>query len=137
MRAATWSTFRNFAAAQSSWLRARDVADRLPDDDPDRRWMRIAPRALLCANQYRIRSGDADVAFSELKELCATAGDERSLAIGLAGIALAGQLDARFGEASEHATDLVRLLDSVGDPKSTLALSVAYLNIQAGRRPIR
>ena len=35
MRAATWSTFRNFAAAQSSWLRARQVADRLPDDDPD------------------------------------------------------------------------------------------------------
>ena len=29
MRAATWSTFRNFAAAQSSWLRARQVADRL------------------------------------------------------------------------------------------------------------
>ena len=47
MRAATWSTFRNFAAAQSSWLRAREVADRLPDDDADRLSMRIAPRALV------------------------------------------------------------------------------------------
>ena len=49
MRAATWYTFRNFAAAHSSWLRARQVADRLPDDDPDRLAMRIAPRTLLCA----------------------------------------------------------------------------------------
>ena len=56
--------------------------------------MRIAARALLCAHEYRIRSGRADVEFSELKELCAIAGDERSVAIGLAGLALATQLDA-------------------------------------------
>ena len=74
MRAATWSTFRNFAAAQSSWLRARDVADRIPEDDPDRHRMRIVPRALLCANEYRIRTGQSDTAFAELKDLCATAG---------------------------------------------------------------
>ena len=61
MRAATWPTFRNFAAAHSSWLRARHVADRLPDDEPDRLSMRIAARTLLCANEYRIRSGRADI----------------------------------------------------------------------------
>ena len=37
MRAATWSTFRNFAAAQSSWLRAPQVADRLPGEDRNSR----------------------------------------------------------------------------------------------------
>ena len=77
MRAANWSTFRNFAAAHSSWLRARQVADHLPDDDPERLSMRIAPRALLCAHEYRIRSGHADIAFAELKELCAIAGRAR------------------------------------------------------------
>ena len=130
MRAANWSTFRNFSAAHSSWLRARQVADHLPDDDPERLSMRIAPRALLCAHEYRIRSGHADIAFAELKELCAIAGDKRSLAIGLAGLALASQLDARFRDASAYATELVQLLDSVGDPTLTLALSVSYLNIK-------
>ena len=96
MRAATWSTFRNFAAAQTSWLRARDVADRLPDGDASRLSMRIAPRALLCANEYRIRSGLAGERFAELTELCAAAGDKRSLAIGMAGLALANQLSSQF-----------------------------------------
>jgi adenylate cyclase len=130
LRAATWSTFRNFAAAQSSWRRARDVADRLPEDDPDRLKMRIAPRALLCANEYRIRSGHPDTAFAELKELCTIAGDKRSLAIGLAGVAMATQLDARFRPAAALATELVELLDSVGDAMLTTALAVSYLNIK-------
>ena len=132
MRAATWYTFRNFAAAHSSWLRARQVADRLPDDDPDRLSMRIASRTLLCAQEYRIRSGHADVEFAELKELCAIAGDKRSLAIGLAGMALATQLGGGTREASGLATELVQLLDSVGDDALTVALSVAFLNITLG-----
>jgi adenylate cyclase len=130
MRAAAWSTFRNFAAAQTSWLRARDVADRLPDHDADRLRMRIAPRALLCANEYRIRSGHADTAFAELNELCTTAEDKRSLAIGLAGIALARQLEGHFSEAAVQASELVELIATVNDPTLTLALSVAYLNIK-------
>ena len=129
MRAANWSTFRNFAAAHSSWLRARQVADRLPDDDPDRLSMRIAPRTLLCAHEYRIRSGRADVEFAELNELCAIAGDKRSLAIGLAGLALGMQLGGNSREASGLATELVQLLESVDDPALTVALSVAFLNV--------
>ncbi len=128
MRAATWSTFRNFAAAQSSWLRARQVADRLPGDDEDRLSMRIAPRALLCAHEYRIRSGRGDAEFSELKELCTAAGDDRSLAIGLAGVTLATQLSSGPREAASLAKELVRLVESIGDPALTVALSVAYLN---------
>ena len=45
MRAGTWSTNRDIAAAQTSWRRARQVADRLPDDHPDRGAMRIAARS--------------------------------------------------------------------------------------------
>ena len=43
MRAATWSTNRDIAAARLSWERARKIADALPADDPDRAAMRIAP----------------------------------------------------------------------------------------------
>ena len=37
MRAGAWLTNRDIDAAQTSWQRARQVADRLPDDDPDPR----------------------------------------------------------------------------------------------------
>ncbi len=135
MRAASWSTFRNFAAAQTSWLRARDVADRLPDHDANRLSMRIAPRALLCANEYRIRGGRVDEEFAELKELCAIARDDRSLAIGLAGMALATQLTLGPRAASGLAAELIKILESVGDPELTVSLSVAPLtaSIQGGR----
>ena len=43
MRAATWATNRDIAAAQLSWERAQTVADALPAEDPNRVAMRIAP----------------------------------------------------------------------------------------------
>ena len=134
MRAARWYTFRNFAAAHSSWLRAREVADRLPDGDPDRLAMRIAPRTLLCAHEYRIRSGRADIEFAELKELCAVAGDKRSLAIGLAGLSLATQLDTGPRDSWPLATELVQLLESIGDPSLTVSLAVAPMTATLPRR---
>ena len=102
---------------------------------PDRLGMRIAPRTLLCATAYRIRSGRVGTDFSELKELCASAGDERSLAIGLAGVALATQLEVGPRQASALATELVRLLESIGDPELTVTLSMAPLtnNLQGGK----
>ena len=36
MRAATWATNRDIAAARLSWERAQKIADALPADDPDR-----------------------------------------------------------------------------------------------------
>ena len=48
MRAATWATNRDVAAARLSWERARKLADALPADDPHRAAMRIAPRTMLC-----------------------------------------------------------------------------------------
>ncbi len=51
MRAATWATNRDIAAARRSWERARQIADTLPTDDPKRPAMRIAPRTMLCGTQ--------------------------------------------------------------------------------------
>nr|WP_255361812.1 adenylate/guanylate cyclase domain-containing protein [Mycobacterium sp. 1274761.0] len=135
MRAATWFTFRNFAAAQSSWLRARQVADQLPDDDRDKLSMRISARAHLCAQEYRSRSGHADNAFAELKELCEAAGDKRSLAIGLAGLSLARNMDLGPRPASGLVAELIEILDEIDDPQLTVSLSVAPLtaSIQAGK----
>ena len=42
MRAATWAQSRDVRAVYKSWQRARDVADRLPVDEPDRSAMRIS-----------------------------------------------------------------------------------------------
>ena len=55
MRAATWSTNRDIAAARLSWERARQIADALPADDPDQLSMRIAPRTMLCATDWQAR----------------------------------------------------------------------------------
>ncbi len=53
MRAGAWSTRRDIAAARASWERARRIADALPDTDPDRTAMRIAPRTKLCGSAWR------------------------------------------------------------------------------------
>ena len=137
MRAATWSTWRNIAAARSSWTRAQQVADRLPDGQPDRMAMRIAPRTLLCANAYRFGVEGLEIDFDQLRALCTTARDERSLAIGTCGLLMARQLEGRGHdqEASRLATELNQLLDSVSDPTLTVALSVPLMsiNLEAGR----
>jgi len=124
MRAGTWSTNRDIAAAHMSWRRARQVADRLPDDDPDRMAMRIAPRTLLCASAFRVGSG-ADPGFEELRELCTAAGDQRSLAIGMTGQVVAHYMNARRREASRLASEHIALLESIGDPTSKVGLSFA------------
>jgi adenylate cyclase len=130
MRAATWSTFRNIAAAQSSWRRARGVADQLPNDDPERASMRIAPRTLLCANAYRVSSSRAEIGFNELRDLCTDAGDMRSLAIGMAGLVLATHMNGHRQDASRLATELITLLQSIGDPTLTVALSVPPMSVK-------
>ena len=54
MRAATWATNRDIAAARLSWERARKIADALPAEDPERTAMRIAPRTMLCGFAWRV-----------------------------------------------------------------------------------
>jgi adenylate cyclase len=47
MRAGGWLAIRDIRAARTSWQRARQVADRLPADAPDRTSMQIAPRTAM------------------------------------------------------------------------------------------
>ena len=85
MRAGAWSSSRDIRAARISWERARRVADALPANDPERTAMRIAPRTALCTSTWRAGLGVADTGFDELRGLCASAGDDLSLAIGMYG----------------------------------------------------
>ena len=88
MRAATWATYRDIAAARQSWERAQAIADALPAEDPNRTAMRIAPRTMLCGIAWRVQVNVAGDRFEELRELCAAAGDKASLAIAMAGLVL-------------------------------------------------
>jgi adenylate cyclase len=127
MRAGSWLTNRDIDAAQTSWQRARQVADRLPDDDPDRTQMRIGPRTLLAGTAWRVGGMSSDPGFNELSELCTATGDQQSLAIGMTGLVIAKNMNAHYREAADLGTELVRLLDAIGDPILTVALSFAAM----------
>lgn len=130
MRAGGWSSIRDVAAAQTSWRRARDIADQLPADVPDLLALRIAPRTLLSASAFRVGGSGAETGFEELRELCAEAGDKRSLAIGMTGL-VAQRYTAHSREASDLATEHIRLLESIGDPTLTVGLSFPALAAKA------
>jgi adenylate cyclase len=127
MRAGAWLTNRDIDAAQTSWQRARQVADRLPDDDPDRAQMRIGPRTLLSGTAWRVGGMSSDPGFNELSELCSATGDRRSLAIGMTGLVIAKNMNAHYREAADLGTKLIRLLDDIGDPTLVVALSFAAM----------
>ena len=99
MRAGAWSSSRDIRAARNSWERARRVADALPANDPERTAMRIAPRTALCTSTSRAGLGVADTGFDELRELCSSAGDDVSLAIGMYGQLNALSFEHRHREA--------------------------------------
>jgi adenylate cyclase len=126
MRAAGWSTTRDIVAAHTSLHRALQIADRLPEDHPERTAMRIAPRTLLCAVAVRVGGSGAEIGFDELRDLCEAAGDKRSLAIGMTGL-VAQQFTAHREEASDLASEHIRLLESIGDPTLTVGLSFAAM----------
>ena len=125
MRAGTWLTHRDLSGARSSWRKAQQVADRIPDEaEPHPAAMRIAPRTLLCASAWLAGGTMADTGFEELRELADAAGDKTSLAMGMSGWLAALIVHSRFEEASRRAFELVSLLESIGDP--TLMLGLAY-----------
>jgi class 3 adenylate cyclase len=125
MRAATWATNRDVAAAWLSWERAVKIADALPADDPDRVAMRIAPRTMLCGIAWRVHVNVAGDRFDELRELCTAAGDKASLAIAMAGLVADHAYQGRVREASQLASEAWALVESVGDPTLTVGLSFA------------
>ncbi len=128
MRAATWATNRDIVAARLSWQLARQLADRLPADDPDRTAMRIAPRTLLSGSAWRVSASVADTAFDELRELCTAAGDKVSLAIGMAGLLMVLSLHAEHREASRLASEYTTLIEAIGDPTLTVGLSTGSIH---------
>ena len=125
MQAATWYGARDIPAARKSWQQALCAADMLPDDDPDRLTMRIAPRALLCGSTFQVGGKPADTGFDELRELTAAAGDKKSLAIGMAGHLTTLTFNARHSEAASMASEFATLVESIGDPAMTVGLFYA------------
>ncbi len=127
MRAATWATNRDIAAARLSWERATRIADALPAEDPHRAAMRIAPRTMLCGTAFRVHVSVAGDRFEELRQLCTAAGDKASLAIGMAGLVADHAYHDRIREASQLASEAMALIESVGDATLTVGLSVALV----------
>jgi class 3 adenylate cyclase len=127
MRAGTWATNRDIAAARLSWERAEKIADAVPAEDPNRTPMRIAPRTMLCGNAWRVHERVAGARFDELRQLCTAAGDKPSLAIAMAGLVVDHTYQGRVREASQLASEAVALIESVGDPTLTVALSGAAI----------
>ncbi len=125
MRAGAWSTHRDLAAARLSWERAREIADSLPTDDPGRIEMRIAPRTLLCGTAWRVHADTSAERFEELRELCSLAGDKASFAMGLAGQVLNLWDHAHLREASALASELMALVEAIGDPE--LIVGVTFM----------
>ena len=145
MRAGAWAATRDIVAAWASWERARRVADALPADDADRTAMRIAARAWLCGNAFRVHADISGGLFEELRELCTAAGDKPSLAIGMVGLMLEHMRHGRVREASRLASETMALVESIGKPTLTVELSLAAISTSfrparwprccAGRRP--
>ena len=126
MRAGAWSTIRDLGAARLSWERARQIADALPDEDPDQLSMRIAPRAMLCATVWQGGGlQESQASFAELRELCNAAGDKLSLAIAMSGLATELLYTGRSREGSRLVSEQMALLESIGDPILTMGLAVA------------
>ena len=134
MRAATWATNRDIAAARLSWERAQKIADALPADDPERAAMRIAPRTMLCGIAWHVHMSITGARFEELRHLCTAAGDKASLAIAMAGLVADQAFQARTGEASVLASEAMALIESVGDATLTVGLSFApvHAKIESG-----
>lgn len=122
MRAGNWFTNRDIGAARKSWRRAKELADELSAADPDLRWMRIAPRALLCGSTWRAGGSVADTGFDELRALCTRAEDQVPLAMGMAGFISQLAVTARIREASRLASEYVELIDSIDQPGLTVGM---------------
>src|SRR5262249_9792090 len=122
MRAGAWAQPRDIRAAQTSWHRAREVADRIDGDEPAEIDMRIKPRTFLSVHALRFSGSVEQTGLDELRELCAANGDDLSLAIGTGGTCTMQVFHYRFKEAAELASDLVALLEGLSDPTMTITL---------------
>ena len=130
MRAGVWSTRRDISAARASWERARRIADALPDDDPDRTAMRIAPRTKLCGSAWRgVQPNIAD-RVEELRELCTSVADNASLVIGLTALAFEHTFYGRYRQASRLASEQMALLETIDDPTSIIGAATVPISVK-------
>jgi class 3 adenylate cyclase len=127
MRAGTWATNRDIAAARPSWELARKIAEALPADAPDLAAMRIAPLTMLCATAWRVHVSVTGGRFDELRKLCAGAGNKGSLAIGMAGLVIDHAYHDRIRDASALATEQMALTEAIGDPNLIIGLCVPVM----------
>jgi adenylate cyclase len=116
MRAGDLLRFRDIDASRLSWQRASQVADTMPAEHPSREALRIAPRALLIASNFRATGPVDDAGFEELRVLTDTAGDKLSLATALSGRVTTLAFRGRYGEALREANELVGVIQSIEDP---------------------
>jgi hypothetical protein len=123
MRAGGWSTGRNLVAANTSWERARRVADMCSVEEADRAALVIAPLAMLCGIGW-VAHADIAPRFEELRELCTLVGDKRSMAIGMTGLIVEHMVHARMRQASRLASEHIALIESIDDPTLMLGLSL-------------
>jgi len=131
MRAGVWSNNRDVAAARLSWERACRVADALPDNHRERTALRIAPRTLLCGTDWRAHADESGIRFEELRELCAQAGDQTSLAVGMTSRVGWHAQCGQVREARRLASESLALLDSIGDPSLTAQAGFSAIGIKA------
>jgi adenylate cyclase len=66
----------------------------------------------------------------ELRELCADAGDNASLAVGLTALALQHGNRGHYRESIRLASEIMAMLESVGDPTSTIGATTAVASIR-------
>jgi adenylate cyclase len=83
----------------------------------------------LCASSWRVVSDASDTGFDELRDLCVQTGDQVSLALGLAGQVTTVHLRGDIGKAVRLGTELVELLESIGDPALDVGLLLPAINI--------
>ena len=130
MRAGAWATNRDISAARLSWERATRIADALPDDDPNRLAMRIAPRTMLCGTAWRVHAEISGTYFDELQELCTAADDKASLAIAMNGVVSEHMIHGRVGEGSRMVSEQLAMMESIADPELTLGLSIGFIAVK-------
>jgi class 3 adenylate cyclase len=130
MRAAAWATIRDINAARLGWERAQTIADALPDADPDRLAMRIAPRTMLCGTAWRVHADVSGSYFEELRNLCTAADDNSSLAIAMSGLVSEHMIHGRDVEGSQLVTEQLTLIESLADPALTLGLSTNFISVK-------
>jgi hypothetical protein len=81
----------------------------------------------MCLNAFRVNLNTSDAGFEELRELCTATGDKASLAIAMGGLVAEHMIHARVREASQLISEVMALIESIGDPTPIVGLSVGAL----------